>query len=211
MVKRLRYLVLLSALASCSNEGERDVAPHTDAAGVIFILGKANGMSDETFEVLKEACGSAINSMEPGAYSGLVGYGFGASKVIPLGMTHSASDVKAKLSEFQMGNGASLELALSDAHRMFALQESSVPFEKKLVILLSAGFPGSGDHKKALNKLVGAGATVSTVAVSIKGLAWDAWTFSEIAKVGKGYSYATSRAKDCSRILIQETRRVLGP
>jgi hypothetical protein len=204
---------MLSTLSSCRNQEETVAAPQFNASGVIFILGKADGMPDETFELLKQACSSAIKSVDPGHYAGAVGFGWGAEIVIPLGLTHSASDVNAKLSAFKVNSGAHLTSALLKAQQMFALQEAAAPLKRKLVILLSGGAPMVSDYKEALKQLVDAGATVSTISVNTKGL--NLPLFAEIATLGKGYSYFTDFAKygvkDCSRLMIEETRRVLGP
>lgn len=208
-MKRLKYLVMFSTLASGCNQSEKVAAPQPTAAGVVFILGKADGIPDETFELLKQTCSSAIKSIDPGHYSGVVGFGWKAEIVIPLGLTPSASDVDAKLSAFKVDNGAHLTSALLKAQEMFALQESAAPLKKKLVILLSGGAPTLGDHKAVLKQLVGSGTTVSTVCLDTKGL--SVHLFAEIATLGKGYSYFARSAKECSRSLIQETRRMLGP
>lgn len=210
-VKHLKCLVLLSTIASCSSQREKEASPQPDAAGVLFILGKSEGMSDETFDLLKQACSSAMKSLEPGVYSGVVCFGFGAVTVIPLETGHSASDIDVRLREVKVNCGAGLALALARAQQMFAAQESAVPLKKKLVLLLSGGSPTQGDHKKALGRLVGAGATVSTVLQDTKGQdVPDVVSFYEISKLGNGNAYVASSAKDCSRILIEETRRVLG-
>lgn len=171
---------------------------------LVIVLDKSGSMGgavptgETKLDVVKSAALAAIESLNPFDRAGVIAFDADWLWAVPLTSAGDIQKITSDLSTLTAGGGTVLYPALEEADRV--LSTSSSPL--KHVILLTDGLTDAADFKGLLARMAQHRITVSTVAVGDDA---DAELLGQIAKWGRGRTYATSDARDVPRIFLTDT------
>jgi len=171
---------------------------------LVLVVDKSGSMgagvpSGETkLDVVKSAALAAIESLNPFDKAGVIAFDADWQWAVPLTSAGDTAKIAADLATLTPGGGTIMYPALEEADRV--LSASSSPLRH--VILLTDGLSDTADFQKLLERMARHRITVSTVAV---GEDADVDLLANIARWGRGRTYATSDPRDVPRIFLTDT------
>ena len=161
-------------------------------------MGAAVPTGESKLDVVKSAALAAIESLNPFDRAGVLAFDADWLWAAPLTSAGDIQKITADLATLSAGGGTVMYPALEEADRV--LSASSSPLRH--VILLTDGLTDAADFKGLLARMERHHITVSTVAVGDDA---DTELLANIARWGRGRTYATSDARDVPRIFLTDT------
>ena len=172
---------------------------------LIIVLDHSWSMSGQAMDLTKVAAQAAINVMTDEQYVGILTFNDQFNWDVPLrNVGKNRDSIREKISAIEAAGHTLIFPAVEQA--FFALRTAKA--RAKHVILLSDGRSYPDDYKGLVEKMVAAHITVSSVAV---GPAADNELLDDIAKWGKGRSYAALDPKDVPQIFVKEAKDAMTP
>ncbi len=172
---------------------------------LIMVLDKSWSMAGTNIEMLRISAQAAVDVMKDEHTLGIVTFNDGLDWDLPPRQVGSNRDViRRTIAAIEPSGHTLIFPAVEQAY--FALQKLKA--RAKHVLLLSDGRSYPDDYETLLNKMTAEKMTVSAVAM---GVAADRELLQNIAKWGKGRSYAADDPKDVPQIFVKEARDVTTP
>ncbi|MGA2379650.1 MAG: VWA domain-containing protein [Spirochaetia bacterium] len=185
---------------------DMDAKSQLDVPGLslVLVVDKSGSMGAEVpsggtkLDVVKAAALAAIESLNPFDKAGVIAFDADWQWAVPLTRAGDTAKIAADLATLTPGGGTIIFPALEEADRV--LSASSSPLRH--VILLTDGLTDAADFKTLLERMARHHITVSTVAVGDDA---DTELLADMARWGRGRTYATSDPRDVPRIFLTDT------
>jgi uncharacterized membrane protein len=172
---------------------------------LIIVLDHSWSMSGQAMDLTKQAAQAAVDIMTDEQYVGILTFNDQFNWDVPLRNVGKNRDgIREKISAIEAAGHTLIFPAVEQAY--FALRTAKA--RAKHVILLSDGRSYPDDYEGLVKKMVEADMTVSSIAV---GPAADNELLDNIAKWGKGRSYAALDPKDVPQIFVKEAKNAMTP
>jgi uncharacterized membrane protein/uncharacterized protein YegL len=172
---------------------------------LIIVLDKSWSMAGQVMELCKAAAQAAIDVLADEQSVGVVTFNDGLNWDVTLrNVGKNREAIKKAVAAIEPSGHTLIYPAVEQA--FLALKDARA--RAKHVVLLSDGRSYPDDYEGLVTKMVEAKMTVSSIAV---GPAADAELLSNIAKWGKGRSYAVEDAKEVPQIFVKEARNAATP
>jgi uncharacterized membrane protein len=172
---------------------------------LIMVLDKSWSMAGTNIEMLRVSAQAAVDVMKDEHTLGIVTFNDGLDWTLTPRQVGPNRQVIAKAIAGIEPSGHTLIFPAVDQGYQ-AL--SKLKARAKHVLLLSDGRSYPDDYETLINKMVAEKMTVSTVAM---GAAADRELLANIAKWGKGRTYAADNPKDVPQIFVKEAKDVTSP
>ena len=172
---------------------------------LIIVLDKSWSMAGQVMELCKAAAQAAIDVLADEQSVGVVTFNDGLNWDVTLrNVGKNREAIKKAVAAIEPSGHTLIYPAVEQAY--LALKDARA--RAKHVVLLSDGRSYPDDYEGLVTKMVEAKMTVSSIAV---GPAADAELLSNIAKWGKGRSYAVEDAKEVPQIFVKEAKNAATP
>lgn len=169
---------------------------------LVIVLDKSFSMNGPVMELCKAAAQAAIDALTDRQLVGLITFNDGYTWDVPvMNVGKNRDRIRKSVSAIEANGQTLIFPAIEQAFK--ALQV--VKARAKHVVLLSDGRSYPDDYQGLVTKMVAAKMTVSSIAV---GRDADAELLKNIAKWGKGRSYAVEDAKEVPQIFVKEAKEV---
>ncbi len=176
------------------------------SAALILVVDKSGSMENAGDNVSKmalarEAAIQATELLWPDDVLGVIAFDSAVQWVVPPGRLHSSDDIRqaqARIATIQSSGGTTILPALEAAF----LAAAGADTRLKHVVLMTDGKSDDSEYPGLIQRMRGAGVTLSTVAV---GPDAEAGLLEELATLGQGGFYFTQRQTEIPRIATKET------
>jgi uncharacterized membrane protein/uncharacterized protein YegL len=172
---------------------------------LIIVLDKSWSMAGQVMELCKAAAQAAIDVLADEQSVGVVTFNDGLNWDVTLrNVGKNREAIKKAVAAIEPSGHTLIYPAVEQAY--IALKDARA--RAKHVVLLSDGRSYPDDYEGLVTKMVEAKMTVSSIAV---GPAADVELLTNIAKWGKGRSYAVEDAKEVPQIFVKEAKNAATP
>lgn len=172
---------------------------------LIMVLDKSWSMAGTNIEMLRISAQAAVDVMKDDHTLGIVTFNDGLDwTLLPRQVGPNREEIRKAIAGIEPSGHTLIYPAIEQA--FFALQKLKA--RAKHVLLLSDGRSYPDDYETLVNKMVDEKMTVSSVAM---GAAADRELLNNIAKWGRGRSYASDNPKDVPQIFVKEAKDVMSP
>ena len=172
---------------------------------LIIVLDKSWSMAGSVMELCKAAAQAAIDVLADEHSVGVVTFNDGLNWDVTLrNVGKNRAAIKKAVAAIEPSGHTLIFPAVEQA--FIALKDARA--RAKHVVLLSDGRSYPDDYETLIKKMTDAKMTVSSIAV---GPAADVELLTNIAKWGKGRSYAVADAKEVPQIFVKEAKNAVTP
>jgi uncharacterized membrane protein/uncharacterized protein YegL len=172
---------------------------------LVMVLDKSWSMAGTNIEMLRVSAQAAVDVMKDEHTLGIVTFNDSLEWTLtPRQVGPNREAIRKAIAGIEPSGHTLIFPAVEQAYQ--ALQKTKA--RAKHVLLLSDGRSYPDDYESLVNKMVAEKMTVSSVAM---GAAADRELLSNIAKWGKGRSYAADDPKDVPQIFVKEAKDVATP
>jgi len=172
---------------------------------LVLVLDRSWSMAGASMELCKAAAQAAVDVLTDEQSVGILTFNDSFNWDVTLrNVGRNRSDIRARIAAIGPGGHTLIYPAVEQAYR--ALR--TVKARAKHVVLLSDGRSYPANYEELVLRMVEARITVSSVAV---GPAADPELLANIAKWGKGRTYAVADAKELTQIFVKEAKNAATP
>jgi uncharacterized membrane protein len=172
---------------------------------LVLVLDRSWSMAGASMELCKAAAQAAVDAMTDEQSIGILTFNDSFNWDVPLrNVGRNRDDIRKRVSAIGPGGHTLIYPAIEQAY--LALKPAKA--RAKHVLLLSDGRSYPANYQELVRQMVDARITVSSVAV---GPSADPELLGNIAKWGKGRSYAVSDAKELPQIFVKEAKNAATP
>ncbi|MGB2713565.1 MAG: VWA domain-containing protein [Vicinamibacterales bacterium] len=172
---------------------------------LVLVLDRSWSMAGASMELCKAAAQAAVDVMTDEQSVGILTFNDSFNWDVPLrNVGHNRDSIRKRISAIGPGGHTLIYPAVEQAY--LALKPAKA--RAKHVLLLSDGRSYPADYESLVRQMVDARITVSSVAV---GPSADPELLGNIAKWGKGRTYAVSDAKELPQIFVKEAKNAATP
>lgn len=170
---------------------------------LVMVLDKSWSMAGPVMELCKSAAQAAVDALDDRQAVGVLSFDDRFQwDVTPRPVGPNRDAIRRAIAAIQPGGDTLIFPALEQAY----LQLRKYRANAKHVVLLSDGRSYPDDYEGLVKRMVGAGMTVSSIAV---GREADAQLLGRIATWGKGRAYAVLNAAEVPKIFVKEARTAM--
>lgn len=192
------YQTTLESLSPLSSKVPRE-APKV---AMLFVIDKSGSMNQpageaKRIDIVKQATVEALKLLHPESLAGVVTFDTQASVSVPLQSVTDREGFAQKLQAVQPSGGTSIYPALVQGFEVLR----NAPALARHMVLLTDGLSTPGDFEGAVERIVAAGITLSTVAV---GESARIDLMESIARKGGGVAHVATDWQALPSILAQE-------
>ncbi len=178
-----------------------DEGPRPGAVVTLLLLVDSSGsMWGVKLEMARRAALAAAETLAPVDRFGLLAFTDEPRWVVPPGPAGDSDAIALALRGLRAGGFTDLLPALREAHRALAAETTPV----RHLVVLSDGQTSPFGLRKAVEDLVAAGATLSTVGI---GQDFDARQMGNLSQWGRGRTFPALDPEDLPQIVTLDTRR----
>jgi len=172
---------------------------------LIMVLDKSWSMAGTNIEMLRISAQAAVDVMKDEHTLGIVTFNDGLDWTLtPRQVGPNREVIRKAIAGIEPSGHTLIFPAVDQGYQAL----SKLKARAKHVLLLSDGRSYPDDYETLINKMVAEKMTVSTVAM---GAAADRELLANIAKWGKGRTYAADNPKDVPQIFVKEAKDVTSP
>lgn len=172
---------------------------------LIMVLDKSWSMAGTNIEMLRISAQAAVDVMKDEHTLGIVTFNDGLDWTLtPRQVGPNRDGIRKAIAGIEPSGHTLIFPAVDQGYQAL----SKLKARAKHVLLLSDGRSYPDDYETLINKMVAEKMTVSTVAM---GAAADRELLANIAKWGKGRTYAADNPKDVPQIFVKEAKDVTSP
>ncbi len=172
---------------------------------LVLVLDRSWSMAGGSMELCKSAAQAAVDVLTDEQSIGILTFNDSFNWDVPLrNVGKNRDSIRRRISAIGPGGHTLIYPAVEQAY--LALKDAKA--RAKHVILLSDGRSYPADYEELVKRMVAARITVSSVAV---GPAADPELLGNIAKWGRGRTYAVSDARELPQIFVKEAKNAATP
>ena len=179
-------------------EGERPGA----VVSLFLVVDTSGSMAGIKLEMARRAAAAAAGTLDPRDRFGLLSFAGEPTWVVPPGPAGEEGRIAASLRALRAGGGTDLLPALREIHRAVAAERTAV----RHVLVLSDGETSPFGLRKAVEDIVAAGGTLSTVGI---GSDYDARLLGSLSNWGGGRTFPAVDPANLPRVVTMDARRIV--
>jgi uncharacterized membrane protein len=171
---------------------------------LVIVLDKSWSMNGRVMELCKAAAQAAVDALHDRQSVGVLTFDDRYKwDVTPRNVGKNRAEIREAIAAIQPGGDTLIYPALEQAY----LGLRGVKASAKHVVLLSDGRSYPDDYEGLVGKMVGAGMTVSSIAV---GPSADVELLTNVATWGRGRGYVVQDAKEVTQIFVKEAKNAMS-
>ncbi|MCF7973469.1 MAG: VWA domain-containing protein [Phycisphaerae bacterium] len=172
------------------------------SVAMVLVIDKSGSMNGMPIELARQAAKSSVDLLGRQDQIGVVGFDGQAYVICPMQSVTGAQSIKGAINALDAGGGTYMYPGLKQAFDMLDQTYAKI----KHVIVLSDGQSQPADHEGLVTTMVGAGITVSTIALGDA----NRDLLARLADIGRGRYYETVDPANIPQIFTKETVETSG-